>query len=158
VIQQHNIAVLDIIRLLPLRLEMALTEKLSSSASRSRLIYVKLPRPARAHEISSWYPAERANASIGETRIAFEPAIIEHAFLLIDVKANAGLALDVGAQISACALLVCTGQHQADWNVASYRRRIETWSAGERNIGNLGGRRRDRRGTLRRQTGTRSLS
>ena len=52
------------------------------------------------------YPAEQTYASIGETRIAFEPAVIKDAFLLIDLEANARLPLDVCAQMSA-ALVVC---------------------------------------------------
>ena len=49
------------------------------------------------------YPAEQAHASIGETRIAFKPAVVKDAFLLINLKANAPIPLDVCAQMSSCA-------------------------------------------------------
>jgi hypothetical protein len=49
------------------------------------------------------YLAEQAHASIGETRIALKPAVVKDAFLLINLKANTSISLDVCAQMSSCA-------------------------------------------------------
>src|SRR6266700_4658589 len=48
------------------------------------------------------YPAEQAHAPIGESRIAFKPAVVEDAVLLIDLEADASIPLDVGPQMSSC--------------------------------------------------------
>src|ERR1700674_4639339 len=46
------------------------------------------------------YPAKQAPPSIGEPPIAFKPAVVKDAFLLINLKANASIPLDVCAQMS----------------------------------------------------------
>jgi len=48
-------------------------------------------------------PAEQAYASIGEARVAFEPAIVKDTFPFIDHKANAAIPFDVRTQMSSCA-------------------------------------------------------
>ena len=64
-----------------------------TTASPSATVREKLDHPV----IDDPYPSEQAQASIGEAGIAFEPAVIKHAFLLIDLKADALIPIDVGA-------------------------------------------------------------
>src|SRR5690242_14259080 len=49
------------------------------------------------------YPAKHTDALIGETGIAFKPAVVKGAFLLVNLKANAWIPFDVRAEVSSCA-------------------------------------------------------
>src|SRR5262249_25360156 len=48
------------------------------------------------------YPAEQTHAAVGETGIAFKSTVVKDAFLFINLKTDAPIALDVGAQMSSC--------------------------------------------------------
>src|SRR5262249_16791160 len=48
------------------------------------------------------YPAENKDALSVQTGIAFKSAIVKDAFLLINLKANAWIPLDVRAEVSSC--------------------------------------------------------
>jgi len=48
------------------------------------------------------YSAEHTDALILETRIAFKPAVVKDALLLINLKANAWIPRDVRAEVSSC--------------------------------------------------------
>jgi hypothetical protein len=52
--------------------------------------------------VDDLYPAEETHTSIGETRIAFKSAIVKDAFMLINLKADPSIPLDVRAQVSSC--------------------------------------------------------
>ena len=52
--------------------------------------------------VDDLYPAEETHTSIGETQIAFKSAIVKSTFMLINLKADPSIPLDVRAQVSSC--------------------------------------------------------